>query len=99
MALAVSHAENGTRVCDRKSPVNKNGTYDIGLFQINTVHWKRFGLETLMTCEGNTNAAHVLWYEQGPAIWSTVKLKRHLKSLAMYEQKYRDAYPKDLAIK
>ena len=65
MALAVSQAENGTRKCDRVSKPNTNGSVDIGVFQVNTVHLKRVTEAELKTCLGNIRYAHSLFKKQG----------------------------------
>lgn len=62
-AVAVSWAENGTRVCDRVG-VNKDKSWDIGVFQINSVHLKRFKLEQLVGCESNVDVAVQIYSEQ-----------------------------------
>lgn len=59
-ALAVARAENGTMVCDRVN-VNSNFTIDVGVFQINTVHFKRWPLTDLIDCYKNVDAAYVIW--------------------------------------
>lgn len=65
LAVAVSWAENGTRQCDRISKPNKNGTTDFGLWQINTIHLKRFKLADVIDCEKSTDIALQIYTEQG----------------------------------
>lgn len=68
VALAVMNAESGGD-CEAFN-VNTNGTADIGLFQINSIHWDRFGgLHELTTCEGNLEAAYTIWEEQSWSPW------------------------------
>lgn len=67
-AVAVSWAENGSRLCDRRN-VNKDGSWDIGIFQINTVHLKRFTLTQLVGCESNVEVAMQIYSEQGWNPW------------------------------
>lgn len=80
MALAVSHAENGTRQCDRIS-VNKNGSVDFGVFQINTVHIKRIPVRDMVDCQKNIRMAYVLFKEQGWNPWVAYQNKAYLKYL------------------
>jgi hypothetical protein len=82
MALAVSQAENGTRQCDRIT-IEPNNTVSIGLFQINSVHFNKYPLSQLITCQGNVDAALDIydnWNSWQP--WSVYKngsYKRFLK--------------------
>lgn len=64
LALAVSQGENGTRQCDRVSKANSNGSYDIGVWQINTIHTHRISVEDLKDCLKNIQFAHKLFTEQ-----------------------------------
>lgn len=68
-AVAVSWAENGTRVCDRVNINKKDKSWDIGLFQINSIHLKRFKLERLVSCEQNVEVAIQIYSEQGWNPW------------------------------
>ena len=70
IALAVSKAENGTRQPDRFN-VNTNGTIDIGIFQINSVHFKREGcsLAEIVDAYKNVDCAYQIWQEQGWNPW------------------------------
>jgi len=66
MALAVSQAENGTRVCDRAGSVNRNGTRDWGVFQINEIHFnKDFTLEDAKDCRKNIEKAFQIFKSWG----------------------------------
>lgn len=69
VALAVQHAENGTMQCDRFG-INKNGTIDVGLFQINSVHLKKgYTLSDLADCRKNVDIAFELFKAQGWTPW------------------------------
>lgn len=52
-ALSVANAENGYFSPDRMSP-----TSDLGIFQVNKVHWKRFGKENLKDPYKNIDAGY-----------------------------------------
>lgn len=81
MALAISQAENGTRQCDRLT-IEPNHTVSIGLFQINTVHFKQYPLKQLITCQGNIDAAKDIYDKQGNwEAWSTYKNNSYKKFL------------------
>lgn len=72
IAVAISIAENGTGDPSRMSTRNQNGTYDLGLWQINsgTDNWARFGgqhaLEDPLT---NARAARTIYLSQGWCAW------------------------------
>lgn len=74
MALAISQAENGTRQCDRVSKPNSNGSYDIGVFQINTIHTPSKGnIKQLKECMHNIKVAKQIFDAQGWSPWSVYK--------------------------
>lgn len=73
LAVAISWAENGTRQCDRIA-VEPDGTVSVGLWQINSRHFKRFPLKDLVDCEKNNEAAYTLYTEwKGFGAWSAFK--------------------------
>jgi hypothetical protein len=78
MALAVAKAENATWQCDRFG-INKNGTLDWGLFQINTIHLKNVDLKSLLDCEANVDFAYKLFKAQGWQPWVAYTSKAYLK--------------------
>lgn len=64
LALAVQKAENGTMQCDRFN-INKNGTVDFGVFQINTVHLKKgYKISDLIDCKKNVDIAYEIYSQQ-----------------------------------
>ncbi len=69
IALAVAKAESGLN-CNAVN-INKNGTADIGVFQLNTVHLNKNGwsLEKMGGCYSNVDLAYQLWLEQGWGAW------------------------------
>jgi hypothetical protein len=71
-ATAISIAENGHGDPAALSPVNKNGTRDLGLWQINSQWWALFGgPEKLIDPIVNAQAAHYIYGRQGWCAWST----------------------------
>jgi soluble lytic murein transglycosylase-like protein len=62
--LAILHVEGGT--VGKNSAPNHNGTYDIGLFQINSMHLgklKQYGItETQLRNDGCVNARVAAWH-------------------------------------
>lgn len=81
MALAISHAENGTRQCDRFH-VNNDKSIDVGIFQINSVHMvKGYTLKDLSDCKKNIEIAHNLYLQQGWTPWTVYQNKSYLKFL------------------
>ena len=81
MALAISQAENGARQCDR-IVIEPNNTVSIGLFMINSVHFKKFPVAQLVTCGGNIAAAKQIYTEQGNwNAWSVYKNQSYKKYL------------------
>ena len=82
MALAVSQAENGTRQCDRVSKPNTNGSYDIGVFQINTIHTpSKATKEQLKDCMTNIQVAKRIYDAQGWSPWTVYKTGKYKKYL------------------
>jgi hypothetical protein len=69
MALAISYAEDGNRICDR-THINNNLTLDVGLFMINSIH--KYTISDLIDCHKNIQIAHTIFTEQGNwSAWST----------------------------
>lgn len=76
MALAISQAENGTRQCNRIH-VNKNGTLDYGVFQVNSIH----GSTELLDCRKNIEVAYQIFKKSGWSPWVTFKNGAYKKYL------------------
>lgn len=71
LALAVSQAENGTRQCDRLN-VNNNKSVDVGVFQLNSVHFKKgYTLSDFTDCEKNVLIAKAIRDASGWEAWVT----------------------------
>ena len=77
-ATAISLAEDPNRLPETKSPPNKNGTIDLGLWQVNSIHWPNFGgAELLSHAFNNAAAAFQIWKDRqtqagdGFTAWTT----------------------------
>ena len=71
-ATAISIAENGGGNPAALSPRNRNGTFDLGLWQINSIHWPKYGGEqALVDPLNNARAAHGIYVGSGWCAWST----------------------------
>ena len=71
-ATAISIAENGSGNPAAMSPPNRNRTYDLGLWQINSSHWLEFGGPTaLVDPANNARAAYAIYARAGWCSWST----------------------------
>lgn len=68
LAIAVARAENGLMKCDRYG-INTNNSIDVGVYQINSIHFKRFPLKDMVDCFKNVDAGYKLWTEQGWNPW------------------------------
>lgn len=81
-ALAVSSAENGTRQPDRFN-INTNGTIDVGLFQINSIHFKKEGcsLKEIVDPYKNVDCAYKIWQSSGWSAWVAFNNKNYLSKL------------------
>lgn len=76
IAVAVSLAENQNSDPKIVSPKNRNGTVDIGLWQINSVHG--YPEAQLKEGIGNARAAYEVFLKQGWGAWSTYKSGAYL---------------------
>ena len=81
MALAISQAENGTRRCDRVN-VNKDLSIDVGVFMLNSVHFKKgYTLNDFTDCQKNIEIAYSLFKQQGWTPWVVYKTGAYKKYL------------------
>jgi hypothetical protein len=69
MARAVAKAESGLR--EDAFHANTNGTIDVGIFQINSIHFGREGcsFKELVNMESNIKCAKKIYDEQGWGPW------------------------------
>lgn len=90
LALAVSNAENGTRECDRISPPNKDGSIDIGLWQLNSYnHLQPKGkhkLADLINCEYNNQVAFEVYTSRDKTFdrWVAYNQAKYVKAFNHY---------------
>ena len=80
-ALAVAKAESGMR--EDAWNANSNDSIDVGIFQINSVHFKKQGcsLKELVIAEKNVDCAYQLWQNSGWSPWvafNSGSFKAHL---------------------
>ncbi len=96
-ATAISIAEDGGGDPAALSPKNKNGTFDLGLWQINSIHWSSCGGEAALTVPANNAAcAHKIYQGSGSGwcAWSTYDARcgpGHTGSYAAYLSRARAA--------
>jgi hypothetical protein len=71
-ATAISIAEDGSGDPAAMSPRNRNGTFDLGLWQINSSHWPEFGGPAALAIPANNaRAAFAIFARAGWCSWST----------------------------
>lgn len=75
--LAIAKAESGLKSVISKP--NKNGTRDVGIFQINDCHG--YSVEERLDPEKNIQMAKKVFEKQGFLAWSVYKNKSYLKYL------------------
>ncbi|MDO4868058.1 MAG: transglycosylase SLT domain-containing protein [bacterium] len=75
--LAIAQAESGCNPRSDNSELNADGTYDYGLFQINSVHG--YNRNTLANPAKNTEIAFKIWQLQGYRAWSAYNNGSYLK--------------------
>ena len=79
IALAVARAESGFRA--EAFNINNNNTIDVGIFQINSVHFKQPGcsLSEVIDPYKNVDCAYSIWQSSGWGAWSTVNNNSYLQ--------------------
>lgn len=71
-ATALSIAEDGSGDPAALSAANRDGSRDLGLWQINSGWWPQFGGQQALTDPANNaHAAYVIYGRQGWCAWST----------------------------
>jgi hypothetical protein len=80
-AVAVAYAESGMN-CEATN-ANTNGTSDLSVMQVNTVHQDRYKLAELANCDKNIDIAADLVAEQGWGIFSSVNNRTYLRYMDM----------------
>ena len=66
-AIDIAYKESGLKY--NAYNFNSNGTSDYSVFQVNTVHIKRFGDKFTYNWKENIRVAHILYEEQGWRPW------------------------------
>lgn len=81
MALAVARAESGMN--PEAWNINKNGTIDVGIFQINSIHFNQPGcsLREVVDPKKNVDCAYSIWKRQGWHPWTAAKNGRFIRFL------------------
>lgn len=75
--LAIARAESNCNPRSDNTGLNINGTYDYGLFQINSVHG--YSRNILANPAKNTEIAFKIWQLQGYQAWSAYNNGTYLK--------------------
>jgi hypothetical protein len=75
--LAIARAESNCNPRSDNSGLNTNGTYDYGLFQINSVH--SHSRSILANPAKNTEIAFRIWQSQGYRAWAAYNNGSYLK--------------------
>ena len=73
-AIAVARAESGLKE-DAVNVWNSNGTYDVGIFQVNSIHQSKDGcsLKELVDAKSNIDCAYKIYEASGWNAWSAFK--------------------------
>jgi len=73
IAIAIARAESGLR--EDAININTNNTIDLGIFQINQVHYKKEGcaLKDIVTYKGNVDCAYKIYKSSGWSPWVAFK--------------------------
>jgi hypothetical protein len=69
LAIAIARAESGLR--EDAININTNNTIDVGIFQINSIHFKKAGcsLKEVATMKGNVDCAYQIYKASGWSPW------------------------------
>ena len=72
-AIAIARAESGSR--EDAFHANDNGSIDVGIFQINSVHFNKPGcsLKEIVNAEKNVDCAYQIWKSSGWNAWTVYK--------------------------
>ena len=74
--IDIGYCESHFRQFDAKGQPLMSNTSDVGVMQINQVHWKRaksLGLDIFNSVEDNIYMAKIIYEEQGIGAWSCNK--------------------------
>ena len=81
LAIAVAKAESGLR--EDAININTNNTVDVGIFQINSIHFKKEGcsLKEVATIKGNVDCAYQIYQSSGWSPWVAYKTGSFINKL------------------
>lgn len=81
VARAIAKAESGLR--EHAFHANDNGSIDLGVFQINSVHYNKEGcsMNEVVTYKGNIKCAYSIYKEQGFSPWVAYTSKSFVPNL------------------
>ena len=82
IAVAVAKTESGFRE-EAVNTKNTNSSVDIGLFQVNSVHWNKEGCspKELFESRKNIDCAYKIWEASGWNAWSVFKNGSYIENL------------------
>ena len=80
-SLAIAKAESGIR--EEAFNINTNDTIDIGVFQINSIHFTKPGcsLKEIVDAEKNVDCAYTIWKASGWNPWVSYKNGNFLRNV------------------
>lgn len=80
-ALAVAKAESGLR--EDAFNINTNNTIDVGIFQINSIHFSKPGcsLQEIVFANNNVDCAFLIWQASGWGAWTAWNSGAHLAKM------------------
>lgn len=76
--VAVFHCESGLKQFDKNGNPKMSPTHDVGIGQVNQVHWKRakkLGLDVFNSVDDNLKMSKIVYDEQGIEAWTVYKSK------------------------
>lgn len=81
IAVAVAKAESGLR--ENAININTNGTIDVGIYQINSIHFNKEGcsLKEIADQYKNVDCAYSIWEKQGWNPWVAYTSQSYLEKL------------------
>lgn len=81
IAIAIARAESGMR--EDAWNINSNRTLDLGIFQINSVHWEKEGCspKELFDARKNVDCAYKIYKSSGWGAWTVAKNGAFVKFL------------------
>jgi|GEM_PF-3929078 len=85
--LAITRSENDKRSCKGRSPLNTNGSFDIGFPQLTSNHVSRFPQFDFTDCKEAIMASYLLYrQDRGFGGWTNYKNGRYRQFLPHYQR-------------